>query len=281
MNNIPEDKIPYLNLMKRWIWILAVLFFPLLNLKAQNEIATADSAYNAGDYNSSISNYVRVIEEQGVSAALLYNLGNAYVQVGDFGQAMLCYERAHKLNPSNREIKMNLNYLTEKVEDANKAEQRGKRLKVTEDEPNFFRGVQKGITENTSSNTWAVWGVVCFLLFSGCVVLYLFSTGIIVRKFGFFGGLILLGLSMICVVFAYMGAASGEEQDYGIITAYKVSLQTEPSVDKNKDGEILTRGTKIRIVSEETDAEGQVTWYKVRLNSDYNGWIEAKDIAII
>lgn len=268
--------------MKKYIFILMLFFLPIFKVKGENIIAQADSAYNRGDYKAAIAFYEKIAEEQGTSAALLYNLGNAYLQSEDYGQAMVCYERAHKLDPSNKEINTNLNYLSEKIEDANKAEQRGKKLKVTEDDPNFFRGVQKSISENTLSNTWAIWGIVCFLIFSGCAVMYLFSNAVLVRKAGFFGGFIFLGISMICVIFAYMGAAFGEEQDYGIITGYKVTLQTEPVKTSNdKGGEVLTRGTKIRIISEETDAEGKVIWYKVRLNSDYNGWIAAENLSVI
>lgn len=267
---------------KKIIITIISFLLPLINAFGINETVIADSAYNSGDYATAIQLYEKVMEEHGVSASLYYNLGNSYLQSGDVGNAMICYERAYKLKPSDKLIKNNLNYLREKVEDANKAEQRGKRLKVTEDEDNFFRGLQKSISQDTASNTWAIWAVITFLLFATCVVMYLFTTGELLRKTGFFGGLILLGISMICVVFAYMGASSFEEKDYGIITSYKVTLQTEPSGKEDKTkGEILTRGTKIRIVSEEVDAEGNVTWYKVRLNSDYNGWIRSKDLEVI
>ncbi|MDE5880189.1 MAG: SH3 domain-containing protein, partial [Muribaculaceae bacterium] len=50
--------------------------------------------------------------------------------------------------------------------------------------------------------------------------------------------------------------------------------------ESGKDG-VLTKGTEVRIVSEETDAEGNVTWYKVRLNSDYIGWVAADDLELL
>ena len=100
------------------------------------------------------------------------------------------------------------------------------------------------------------------------------------RKTGFFGGFIFLGLSIIFLVCGYSAAAAAENHDYGVIVAYKAALQTEPSkaVDTDKNEGVLTRGTKIRIISEETDAEGNVSWYKVRLNSEYIGWVESKDV---
>ena len=154
------------------IIILFILVFQTFNGLANNTVSEADSAYNAGNYTEAIELFSDVISNQGISAALLFNLGNAYYQAGDLGQAMLCYQRAKKLDPSNKQIKANLNFLTEKINDANKAEQRGKRRKVTEDEPNFFQSVHKNITEESSSNTWAGWAAAFFLIFAGAGALY-------------------------------------------------------------------------------------------------------------
>lgn len=250
---------------------------------ASPSVATADSAYNAGNFKEAQSLYLQISEEQGVSAALLFNLGNAYLQDGDYGNAMVCYQKAKKLDPSNKKINTNLKYLSGKVEDANKAEQKGKRKRVTEDTPNFFQTVNTYVAKDKSSNSWAIWAAGSFLLFSGCVCLYLFNSQVLMRKAGFFGGLILLGISMICLVCAYMGAAEAESHEYGVITAYKVALQTEPTsaTDQGQNEGILTRGTKVRIISEETDAEGTVNWYKVRLNTDYIGWVPSNDLSVI
>lgn len=266
---------------------LLIVFLVLLcatpNLYSSPTVSEADSAYNAGNYSEAIELYSIIAEESGVSAALLFNMGNAYMQQDDYGNAMLCYQKAKKLDPSNKKINSNLNYLTGKVEDANKAEQKGKRKKITEDTPNFFQTIHTSVAKNTSSNTWAGWAAGCFLVFAGCVCLYLFTSSVLLKKTGFFGGIILLGLSMIFLVCAYSGAAETENHEFGVVLTYKAALQTEPkqNPDETKNEGVLTRGTKVRIVAEETDAEGNINWYKVRLNTDYIGWLQARDIAVI
>lgn len=270
--------------MKNFKHIL-ILFFLLIvtGVQAAPTVSEADSAYLAGKYQEAIAGYNEVAKTYGVSAALLFNLGNAYLQEQDYGNAMLCYQKAKKLDPGNKRINENLRYLSGKVEDANKAEQKGKRKKVTEDTPNFFQNIHSSVAQNTSSNAWAGWAAAFFLLFSGCVALYLFTSNVLLRKTGFFGGFILLGFSMIFLVCAYTGAAEAENHDYGVVMSFKTSLMTEPAQSNKPESNegVLTRGTKIRIISEETDAEGNVNWYKVRLNSEYIGWVEAKDIAVI
>ena len=61
--------------------------------------------------------------------------------------------------------------------------------------------------------------------------------------------------------------------------AFKTILLTEPGKDADLEkGQVLTKGTVVQILSEEVDAEGTVTWYKIRLNSDYIGWGSASDL---
>lgn len=268
----------------RKIYILLILtlnvVFPSFS---SSEVQKADSAYMEGDYSKAIEIYNEVASSEGISAPLLFNLGNAYMKSDDYGRAMLAYLRAKRLDPSNKQITGNLNYLKEKVEDANKAEQRGKKKKVSEDTPNFFQTIHSRIAEDHSSNAWAGWAAAFFIIFTGCGALYLFTSNVVVRKFGFFGGFIFLGLSIIFIVCAYSAANAATEREYGVVVAYKASLQTEPNPASKKETEeeVVTRGTRMRIISEEVDAEGVVTWYKVRLNSDYIGWLKADELEII
>lgn len=249
---------------------------------AQTTLADADSAYTAKEYSKAIELYGIVADTEGVSAPLLFNWGNAYYQEGDYGKAMLCYLRAKRIDPSQKELNANLRYLRSRIEDSNKAEQKGKRLKVTLDEPSFFQNVHTAIAIETASNLWAVWGAVCFILFIGGAALYIFTRSVIARKIGFFGGIITLMCSVIFVAFAISGARAISSKETGVITVFKVNLLTEPGKESEsgKDG-VLTKGTEVRIVSEETDAEGNVTWYKVRLNSDYIGWVSADDLELV
>lgn len=242
----------------------------------------ADSAYQAGDYAKAIVLYEQLENEQGISPALLYNLGNCYYQASDFANAMICYERAYKLKPSDKRIRHNLNFLRSKIEDANRGEQRGKKVSVAEDEPTFFQTVHSAIAVEIASDRWAIWGVVAFFLFLTCAGVYIFTTNVIFRKIGFFGGFVLIGVTIICIIFSCLGASAFNNREAGIITAYKTELQTEPGQKpSDKQNNILTRGTKVRVIAEETDAEGNVSWYKIRLNSEYIGWVKADELTII
>lgn len=263
------------------VLLLLILAFFSAGAKGA-EIEEADSAYNDKDYSRAISLYEEVASEKGVSVGLLYNLGNAYFREGDYGHAMLSYLRAHRLDPSQKEVNANLRYLRSRVEDSNKAELKGKRMRVTPDEPSFFGNLHSSIAADTSSNVWAVWGAISFILFIGGAALYIFTRSVTARKIGFFGGMLCLFASVLFVIFAAMGARALSSRDAGVIIGFKVTLLTEPGkdADANKGG-VLTRGTEVDVLSEEVDAEGNVTWYKVRLNSDYIGWVPAGELELV
>lgn len=261
-------------------FLLAILsLFSVVTASADNVISEADSAYNAKEYSKAIQLYKALEEEHGTSVSLLYNLGNAYYQEGDYGNAMICYKRAHRLDPSNKEVNANLNYLSGRVEDANKAEQKGKRFKTGQDELSFFQSIHKSVAEDTSSNVWAVWAAAAFVLFVVCVAIYIFTRIVLLRKIGFFGGMILFAVSMLFLIFSFMGSRVFHSENEGVLMAFKTILLTEPGKDADLEkGQVLTRGTVVQILSEEVDAEGNVTWYKIRLNSDYIGWVSASDL---
>ena len=119
-------------------------------------------------------------------------------------------------------------------------------------------------------------------LFSGmCGSLYFFACGSC-QKDRLFGGLIFLAMSFVFVMFAFMGVRAYHSSSEGVLTAFKTTLLTEPGKEAAEGKElVLTRGTQVQILSEEADAEGNVTWYKIRLNSDYIGWVAASDLEII
>lgn len=261
-------------------FLTLILAFVAKGVAASPELLRADSAYAAKDYARAAELYKHVAETEGTSVGLLFNMGNAYFEEGDYGNAMLCYERAHRLAPSDKKVNSNLRYLSNRVEDANKAEQKGKRFKTSADELSFFQSVHKSMAKDTSSNLWAVLAAAAFVVFVGCVALYIFTRIVVLRKIGFFGGIVMLAASLFFIIFAFMGARAYHSDSEGVLLGFKTELLTEPgaSPSNTEKALILTKGTVVQILSEEVDAEGSVTWYKIRLNSDYIGWVPASEL---
>ncbi len=248
---------------------------------APSPVSLADTLYMRGDYKQSAEAYLAIAQVDGESPELLFNLANSYAQAGDYGNAILYYSRANRLDPTNKEIKNNLNYFSSKVEDSNRAELRGKKVSVAPDAETFFPSVRRLICAEVAPNVWSIVAVVCFIILLGAIAVYLFCSDVRLRKAGFFGGIALFFACVLSVVFAFMSASYYDSHDQAVLMAYKTELLIEPSSDSKPASNQLCQGTVFEIVAEETDVQGNPTWYKVRLNADIEGWLRSTDLSII
>src|SRR4029434_5153811 len=71
-------------------------------------VTQATQEYAQGHFAEAISGYEALVRAEQWSANLFYDLGNAYFRVGDFGHAILNYERALALERHHPEATANL-----------------------------------------------------------------------------------------------------------------------------------------------------------------------------
>lgn len=261
--------------------LILFLLFTLshFSASASSGCAVADSLYKAGDYTAAVNAYEQVIDSLGTSADIYYNLGNAYARAGDYGKAMVAYLRSLRIDPSYKKSQDNARYIEAKVLETNRSELRGKKYALDQDDPSFFSTLRLFFARDHTSDTWAWWAAGAFLLFVTCAALYIFSRNVLARKIGFFGGFICLGISVITLIFSIM-AASYKSED-GVIIAPKVQLLSEPSVSSKPVGVNLTRGTVMTVLDTFPADSESPKWYKIRLNSDFVGWIQASDFETV
>src|SRR2546429_3327678 len=70
--------------------------------------AKANTEFAAGNFKAAIADYQAVVGSGDWSANLFYDLGNAYFRHGDFGRAILNYDRALRLDQHHPEADANL-----------------------------------------------------------------------------------------------------------------------------------------------------------------------------
>src|SRR5713101_8598714 len=73
-----------------------------------SDFAKANHDYAQGNFKEAISGYETLVGSGQWSANLFYDLGNAYFRTGDFGRAILNYERALALERHHPEATANL-----------------------------------------------------------------------------------------------------------------------------------------------------------------------------
>jgi tetratricopeptide (TPR) repeat protein len=98
--------------MKSFFLLLALTFTAALGAHAQDAggdtLDAANQAYTEGHYDQASRQFQDLIQAHGYSAALCFDLANAEAKAGRIGPAILNYERARYLDPSDRDIDHNL-----------------------------------------------------------------------------------------------------------------------------------------------------------------------------
>lgn len=244
------------------------------------DLAAADSAYMHQNYQEAASLYEEALVQEGISPGLLYNLGNIYYKLGKEGEAMVCYERARKLEPRNSEINQNLAFLSSKVLEANKGSLKGREGNVEPDHETFIDGIYRLIAIDMKSNGWAVFAVMAFFLFLGAVAMYVFTPNVLARKTGFFSGITFLAFTVIFIIFAFLGAHHYNSEEEVVLMDFTTELLTQPQDEAPAATSPLHKGTKLKIIETKKGADG-TEWIKVRLNSDNSGWLKKQQIEII
>src|SRR5438045_7267095 len=95
--------------MKTPLCIFLVAVFGVGAFAADESAFTkANQAYADGRFEEAANDYESLIGSGNWNANLFYDLGNARYRLGDFGQAILNYERALALDPRHPEAEANL-----------------------------------------------------------------------------------------------------------------------------------------------------------------------------
>src|SRR6266436_1101752 len=89
-------------------FLFCALAIPPVLAQADVEFAKANEEFAQGHFKEAISGYEALIRSGQWSANVFYDLGNAYFRTGDFGRAILNYERAIALDRHHPEATANL-----------------------------------------------------------------------------------------------------------------------------------------------------------------------------
>lgn len=258
--------------MFRYLTILFLSFTSLLSFAGAVD-ERADSAYNAEQYTDAIKLYSQAATADGTSSTLYYNLGNAYYRNGELAQAIIAYERALRLDPANKEAKTNLEFVNSKIVD-----KKG-------DTGTFFYNLLDSAANSAHSNTWAWTALVFFIITIAAVAAYMFASGILMRKIGFFGGIISFIITVITIVLSIVAKNIARSSDTAIVTAQSTILSTSPRMPKNRTEEamLLHEGTKVQILDSVSAPADTVTimWYDVQVDNNHRAWIKSTDVEII
>ena len=93
--------------------IVASLAFTGSTQTTEELFASGNNAYGNRLYDSAVLYYTAALKTGNESAALYFNLGNAWFKSGDLGRTMVNYLKAERLDPSDDDIRHNLEFASQ------------------------------------------------------------------------------------------------------------------------------------------------------------------------
>lgn len=245
--------------------ILLVLFCQgvLLGQQPGDLFRQARQSYDAGDYQKAITLYQKVLQQGQESAALHYNLGNAYFKMNAIGEAILHYEKAKRLAPRDRDIQFNLKVARLHVQD-----------RITAPEPSVFMRIFNGLKYFLNLNELGWVTAVLFLI--GSLLFALWRIGPDSRLRTLLSRVLVGWLVLFLLVAPLLLSRTLEahQNTEGIVLTQEVKARSAPQ-DMSTEVFILHEGTKLQV--EDT----QYNWYKIKLPDEKEGWVHSDTIGII
>ena len=245
--------------MKRYtllIYMLAIMGWVFAQNPTDEWFVQANTAYNSGDYETAVEFYEKILATDMESVPVYYNMGNAYYKMREYPKAIYSYEKALKLDPSNEEVRTNLEIANLAIVD-----------KIEPVPQSFIERWWCSLRAMCSSDRWAWWSVAAFALLLVCLFMFLRSRRVGLRKLGFFMGVFFLIVFALSVVFAAQLKHAAITQDQAIIMTPTVTVKSSPS-DEGVDLFVLHEGTKVSVL------ETSNGWNKVRIANGSVGWLE-------
>lgn len=245
-----------------------ILFSLLLILISTSVIANndlqikAEKAYSNKDYKQAIALYESILKEGSTSYKLHYNLGNAYYKNNELGKAIYNYELANKLQPNNKDVKMNLKIANEKTID-----------KIESKENFFIIAIKSGLVNALSTTGWAWFSIFSLI---GCLVfafVFFISNQLLFKRLGFFLSGISLVVFIASMILGFSALEDKKEVNFAIITYRESKIHEEPNVT-SKTKFSLHEGTKVSVL--ETNPE----WTNIKLENGNEGWLKTSEVGL-
>jgi tetratricopeptide (TPR) repeat protein len=215
------------------------------------DFTKANQEYAQGHFKEAISGYEALVRSGQWSANLLYDLGNAYFRTGDFGRAILNYQRALALERHHPEATANLQI----------ARDEARALELQQSWPERY-------LRFASVNQYIIAAAIAFWLAIFAVVSLIFARRRSVTMIAMLIFCLLISAVAIYAVYTLERGPNGSA--LAIVTGKDVQARLA-TADTANSVLALPPGSEVTILSTRGD------WIYAALPNNLRGWIPAKD----
>jgi hypothetical protein len=249
--------------MKRVIF--SILFLASISFADQTEYLFQQGvqAYQEGEYQTAREQFESALKHGKASAALYYNLGNAYYKMDEIGLAILNYERAKKMEPGDEDVEFNLNIAQLQVVD-----------KIPSPEIDFFFKLWDGIKNILSLEQFALVTIILYVLLIVLIIMMLLVKNPRVSALARYSWVPALIVLMLISSIFVLRVRQDLTVKYGVILVDKVSVVSGPSYDSTEMF-ALHEGVKIQIIAQSGD------FVRIRLTDGKDGWVPRGALDVI
>ena len=253
--------------MKRTVILTALLLMSVV-VSATAQTSTerweaGNKAYIEGNYDKAIEEYTAILDGGEYSMKLYYNLANAYFKAGANGKAILYYNKALRIAPSQEDIRHNLALAEAQTKD---------RIAVI---PEFF--LNRWLRTMRNSMSCTAWSVLSLLMFGTMLafgLLFLLASQVRWRKVGFYGALCAFVMFVATTSFAVSSRNDMLSHSEAIVMGTAISVKSSPDRSAT-DLFVLHEGTKVEILTEVDE------WVEVVIADGKKGWTLKSNIETI
>jgi tetratricopeptide (TPR) repeat protein len=248
---------------------VAIASFLALGASALTSPATAstprelfqsgNSAYEQGKFQEAADAYEKIIAYGVVDPRVLYNLANAEFKLGRLGAAILHYERALRLDPSDRDVRDNLEFARGLIRD-----------RVPESEIPYPVKAVKVALDAVPADLLMIVFLCLYYVTAGLVGALPLVTRDVRRRVLAYGAAA-AGLCALLAGGALLYTIQGRTAAHAIVMTDRVDVLSGPSAD-NTVLFTVHEGTRLEVRNRRDG------WYQVSLPNAMSGWVPSASV---
>ena len=248
------------SIFKQTLFVLFIIFFSINNLSFARDVTSsmqqASEYYRNAEFDKAIDIYEQLRSEGYKGTSLYYNLANSYYRIGKLGYAILNYERALKISPSDDDVKHNLAFANLSTVD---------RIQPL---PTFFLFEWwETLLASFSVNGWTYAAYLFYIILILLIILYFFARTIFHQKIILFSGLGTLIVLVLIVSLLVVKINREQTVISGVVVEQSTTVKTSPDPNST-DAFVIHEGLKVNL----EDRLDQ--WVKIKLADGKVGWVE-------
>jgi tetratricopeptide (TPR) repeat protein len=250
--------------MRKSLFLLLMLFngftYASDSQNAITNFTTANEFYAQGDFLKASELYLQITELGFESADLHFNLGNTFYKTGNIPAAILHYEKALKIDPSNLDARFNLKLANLKIAD-----------KIEAIPELQIKKWWNALVFSKKADSWAWMSVQALFLTALLLAGFVATKKSNLKRVSFYSSIVTLTITLFFVILAYQQKSFIENNSFAIVFSPSLTVRSAPDQSGNKLF-VIHEGAKVEILETLSD------WKKISLANGNIGWVKSDDL---